>query len=144
MVMTGVCEFAGLSLALALLISSPGFIASCTSFRPATLFPFRQWPSLRVDLSRQFDGAGLRAARPPLLYGLRLGTYLLRRELSPQFAKELADVHSRAEKVPRSVRPFIWISVSVLYVLMFSPAACIVQALFASNFPWAGFSQAWQ
>ena len=134
MVMTGVCEFAGLSLALALLISSPGFYRVVYFISTGYAFSISAMAVAAGWLYRDsLTGPACAQLALLLLYVLRLGTYLLRRELSPQFAKELADVHSRAEKVPRSVRPFIWISVSMLYVLMFSPAACIVQALFAKR-----------
>ncbi len=134
MLMTGVWEFAALSLALALFISSPGFyrvvyfISTGYAFSIAAMAVSAGW-LYRDGLS----GPVCAQLALLLLYGLRLGNYLLRREFSPQFARELAEVHKRADKVPLRVRPMIWMSVSALYVLMFSPGAFNAQALQAGR-----------
>lgn len=57
-----------------------------------------------------------------LLYGLRLGSFLLLREREPSYRKELADVESRSGHMGPLRKVAIWIGVSVLYVLMCSPA----------------------
>ena len=55
-------------------------------------------------------------------WGLRLGFYLLRRERQPSYQGEMAAVQGSYGS-PRLSRKFlIWISVSILYVLMFTPA----------------------
>ena len=54
-------------------------------------------------------------------YGLRLGTFLIRRELQPSYQKELESVRQRTVGVTIGKKVLIWIGVSLLYVLMFSP-----------------------
>jgi steroid 5-alpha reductase family enzyme len=56
------------------------------------------------------------------IYGLRLGSYLLLRELQPSYRRELVEVQKRAVGVGAGKKILIWIGVSLLYVLMFSPA----------------------
>jgi len=55
-------------------------------------------------------------------YGLRLGIYLTRRELRPSYRKELKSVQERSSGISFVQNILIWIGVSILYVLMFSPA----------------------
>ena len=55
------------------------------------------------------------------VYGLRLGTFLIRRELQPSYQKELESVRQRTVGVTFGKKVLIWIGVSLLYVLMFSP-----------------------
>ena len=55
-------------------------------------------------------------------WGLRLGIFLVRRELQPGYSKELAATHERTAGMPFFVKVLIWITVSFLYVLMFSPS----------------------
>lgn len=55
-------------------------------------------------------------------YGLRLGAFLVRREREPSYRKELAEIAQRGAGITRPVQVAIWIGVSLLYVLMFSPA----------------------
>ena len=57
-----------------------------------------------------------------IIWGLRLGIYLLRRELQSSYGKAMADVHQRTAKMPFSRRARIWVGVSFLYVAMFSPS----------------------
>jgi steroid 5-alpha reductase family enzyme len=54
------------------------------------------------------------------VYGLRLGIYLVRREFQPSYHKELKDVQERS-RISVSKKLLVWIGVSILYVLMFSP-----------------------
>jgi steroid 5-alpha reductase family enzyme len=56
------------------------------------------------------------------IYGLRLGIYLIRREFQPSYRKELKSVQERSSGVSSTQNILIWIGVSILYVLMFSPA----------------------
>ncbi|MCU0661172.1 MAG: DUF1295 domain-containing protein [Myxococcota bacterium] len=54
------------------------------------------------------------------LYGLRLGFYLVAREIkSTDYKRVLNDTETR--KVPVGLRMVIWVSVGLLYLLMFSP-----------------------
>jgi steroid 5-alpha reductase family enzyme len=55
-------------------------------------------------------------------YGLRLGIYLIQREFQPSYRKELKSVQERSSGVSSTQSILIWIGVSILYVLMFSPA----------------------
>lgn len=55
-------------------------------------------------------------------YGTRLAGYLIARERSPSFARELEASRDRGARVKGVLKLIIWISVSALYVAMFSPA----------------------
>jgi steroid 5-alpha reductase family enzyme len=56
------------------------------------------------------------------IYGVRLATYILLRERTAAFAREKKETIDRGQDVAAYKKPFIWIGVSILYVLMFSPA----------------------
>ncbi|MEO8758654.1 MAG: DUF1295 domain-containing protein [Devosia sp.] len=56
-----------------------------------------------------------------LAYGLRLGLYLVSRERSPSFARELAASKERSAHITQPIKFAIWISVAALYVAMASP-----------------------
>ncbi|MCU0503964.1 MAG: DUF1295 domain-containing protein [Anaerolineae bacterium] len=57
-----------------------------------------------------------------IIWGLRLGIYLLRRELQSSYGAAMVDVHQRTARMPFSRRALIWVGVSLLYVMMFSPS----------------------
>lgn len=57
-----------------------------------------------------------------LLWGLRLGAYLLRRELQPSYRKELQSIQRDAAGLTWPRKLPVWIGVSPLYVAMFSPS----------------------
>jgi len=57
-----------------------------------------------------------------ILWGLRLGLFLLRRERAPSYQNAKDAVQQSYGKARLPVKFAIWISVSVLYVLMFSPS----------------------
>lgn len=57
-----------------------------------------------------------------LAYGARLGSFLIARERSPSFADELVASKERGARIKGGVAFAIWISVSLLYVLMYFPA----------------------
>lgn len=57
-----------------------------------------------------------------VLWGIRLGGYLVQREFQASYRKELDDVHQRSAGMTLRIKILIWVSVSVLYVLMFSPS----------------------
>lgn len=57
-----------------------------------------------------------------VLWGLRLGTYLVRRESRFSYRRELEDTHQRSAGMRWRQKLLIWISVCALYVLMFSPS----------------------
>lgn len=54
-------------------------------------------------------------------YGLRLGGYILKREGSAAYRRELLDNQERGRGVKLITKLLIWPGVSLLYVLMFSP-----------------------
>ena len=56
-----------------------------------------------------------------LAYGLRLSWYLVARERSASFGRELEASKQRSERIVGGVKVAIWISVSALYVTMYSP-----------------------
>jgi len=55
------------------------------------------------------------------LYGLRLGTYLLKREAQPAYQKELASLQESSQGLALSKKLMIWLGVSLLYLVMSSP-----------------------
>ncbi len=57
-----------------------------------------------------------------LLWSLRLGLYLVRREANATMPTSVNDQVARAQALPVMIKSFIWISVSLLYVAMYSPA----------------------
>jgi steroid 5-alpha reductase family enzyme len=57
-----------------------------------------------------------------LIWGTRLGIFVLRREARPSYQKESERLQNRYGNVNNPGKFLIWIAVSVLYVLMFLPA----------------------
>jgi steroid 5-alpha reductase family enzyme len=57
-----------------------------------------------------------------VLWGLRLGIYLVRREYQASYRKEMTNVQDRSSGMAWWTKVIIWISVSLLYVTMTSPA----------------------
>ena len=57
-----------------------------------------------------------------VLWGLRLGIYLVKREYRASYRKELSNIHQRSAGMSWVTKTLIWVSVSILYVLMFSPS----------------------
>lgn len=56
-----------------------------------------------------------------LAYGARLAGYLVARERSPSFGRELAASKERSAHIVGGVKLAIWVTVSALYVAMYSP-----------------------
>jgi steroid 5-alpha reductase family enzyme len=75
-----------------------------------------------------------------LVWGLRLGVFVLRREAQPSFQKEKKAIDQRYGVVSTPAKIAIWLAVSLLYVLMVTPS------LYASTtLPPAGSAPAaWQ
>lgn len=59
-------------------------------------------------------------------WGLRLGLYLLRREMQASYQKEKKSTDAYVEGINSWIKVGIWIIVSVLYVCMFSPSLFIL------------------
>jgi steroid 5-alpha reductase family enzyme len=55
-------------------------------------------------------------------WGLRLGIYLLRREMKPSYQKEKKNNDDRSSSIQGWGKIGIWVTVSALYVSMFSPS----------------------
>lgn len=84
-----------------------------------------------VTAARHHEALSLVSAAPGALmlaYGARLGVFLLRRERSPDYRKELAEVEARNVHMRWPVKVAIWLGVSVLYVTMFAPALFVILA----------------
>lgn len=113
---------AGLLLLLALAVSSIGFYRvvyfvsigyafSITAMALASAWLF----AASLDLALGVQCALL------ALYGLRLGGYLLLRERSPAYSRELEDVQQRGRGIGVAKQLLIWWGVALLYLLLFSP-----------------------
>ena len=63
-----------------------------------------------------------------LAYGLRLGTFLTLRGQAPSFQNQQAEITARSAQAGGLMKLGIWVSVSVLYVLMFLPALLTMSA----------------
>jgi steroid 5-alpha reductase family enzyme len=108
---------------LALLISASGFYRtvyfvsigyafSIVAMAVTTLLVFRQelnWYNLLQNVCLA-------------VYGLRLGIYLLRREAKSSFSKERESITERTADLTFGRKIPMWIGVSLLYVMMFSPS----------------------
>ena len=109
--------------ALALIISSIGFyrvvyfisigyafsIVAMAAMSPMRHLGSLAWPSAMQNILL-------------VLWGVRLVIYLVQREYRASYRKELADIHQRSAGMSWITKILIWASVSVLYVLMFSPS----------------------
>jgi steroid 5-alpha reductase family enzyme len=127
----------GVLLLLALLVSSVGFYRfvyfisigygySVTAMAGAAVLLFRAELSVFTVVQ-----AVLLAA-----YGLRLGTYLLLRELRTSYRqRELDEVNQRSAGITRPIKVLIWGVVALLYVLMISPLVFNLAAERATGVP---------
>lgn len=97
---------------------SVGYAASIVLF---VLITGALWPEKIAVLT----GAQLLAA---LVWGLRLGSYLIFRERSIAYQDAVRDQTNRSQSLHLVARVGIWISVSLLYVCMFSPAVFLADA----------------
>lgn len=61
-----------------------------------------------------------------VIWGLRLGIFLVRREMKPAYGKELAATHDRTAGMPLSRKALIWVGISALYVIMFTPSVFVL------------------
>ena len=57
-----------------------------------------------------------------LAWGVRLGWFLVRRELHPSYRNELASVQERGAGITPARKVIIWVGVALLYVIMYAPA----------------------
>jgi len=122
-------QYFGLSLALCLLLSASGFkrVEYFVSLGYAASIAAQSivMPLLYRDT---LSGWTLLQSLLLLAYGLRLGIFLALRERTASFQKENAENAARGAKVRGLMKAAIWISVSLLYVLMFLPALLTMSA----------------
>ena len=122
-------QYLAMGLALCLVLSALGFklVEYFVSLGYATSIAAQAivMPLLYRDTLR--DWALVQSALL-LAYGLRLGTFLALRERTASFQKEQAENAARGAKVRGPMKAAIWVSVSVLYVLMFLPALLTLSA----------------
>jgi len=117
----------GLNLVLALVVSAVGFtrvvyfvsigyafsIVAMSLVDPALLWGALTWVSaLQCGLM--------------LLWGLRLGVFLVRRELRPSYRAYRQSTDESTAKLSWPMRGGIWLGVSLLYALMFSPCLFVL------------------
>lgn len=110
-------------LVVALVISASGFYKTVYFVSIGYAFSIAAMAVLAPVLFRDnLTWYGLLHCGLLLLYGLRLGIYLLRRESASTYQRELELQKERTAGMTPPIRVLVWISVSVLYVAMFSPA----------------------
>jgi steroid 5-alpha reductase family enzyme len=63
-----------------------------------------------------------------LVWGLRLGIFLMARERKAAYRAAVSDQTDRSQALPAVVRVLIWLTVSALYLCMFSPAVFLIYA----------------
>jgi steroid 5-alpha reductase family enzyme len=113
----------GLGFLLCLVASSPGFFRLVYFISTGYAFSIAALAGMAGGLYRDALSPLLAAQLVLLaLYGLRLGVFLIGRERSPTYRRELADIQRRAVGINRPVQLVIWMGVSALYVAMFFPA----------------------
>jgi steroid 5-alpha reductase family enzyme len=112
-----------LLLSLALVISSIGFYRvvyfisigyALSIVAMALVAPLKHFENLTWALALQNSFL--------VIWGIRLGIYLVQREFRPSYRKELKNIHQRTAGMSGIIKVLIWASVSLLYVLMFSPS----------------------
>lgn len=120
----------GLSFAVALAVSALGFRRLVYFVSLGYAFSVTGGAALALGRSLpEVDVAVALHLALLMAYGLRLGTYLTRREREPAYQRELEDAQQRAVGVTRPKQVGIWLAVSLLYVLMLSPALFHLQRL---------------
>jgi steroid 5-alpha reductase family enzyme len=122
-------QYLGLALAISLLISTLGFrrvfyfVSICYAFSIAAqsvAMALLHWETL--------SGWVLLQAILLLIYGLRLGVFLLVRERSPGYQKQLDNIGERTAKVKGGLKIAIWLGVSLLFTALFMPALLTMSA----------------
>jgi steroid 5-alpha reductase family enzyme len=90
---------------------SVGYAFAITTMAVATIILFRQHIGVLALLQNLLL----------LIWGLRLGIFLLRRENQPSFQKQASDTDEQYGSINLPRKFVIWVGVSVLYVCMFLP-----------------------
>lgn len=109
-------------LLLALLVSASGFYRTVYFVSIGYAFSIVAMVFAGLFLSHA-NLSGLKVLHCILLglYGLRLGSFLLYREMQPSYSRELKETEVRSGDTKILYKFLIWIGVSLLYVMMFSP-----------------------
>lgn len=121
--------FVALSLVLSLVVSAPGlkrvyyFVSLCYAGAIAA-----QGALIWLVHHDSTSGFPLLMLLLLILYGVRLGGFLLRRERYPAYAKVLASVEQRTGAMTERQKLMIWGGVSVLYTLLALPAWLVATA----------------
>ncbi len=100
------------------LFISVGYAFSITAMTVITMVAFREsltWVSILQNVLL-------------FLWSVRLGVYLIRREVLPSFSGQRQRNAEQSARATRKAQFFIWISVSLLYVAMFSPSLFLLAA----------------
>lgn len=114
----------GLFLGLALVVSSVGFYRVVYFISVGYAFSMVAMAGVSLLVFRD-NLAALTLAQSLCLiaWGMRLGLYLLQRDFrSPSYRQQLARVERQTSTVSIPQRVLIWVAVSILYLLMFSPS----------------------
>jgi steroid 5-alpha reductase family enzyme len=88
-----------------------GYAFSITAMTAAAVVLF--FPALTIFSALHLAGL--------LFWGLRLGSFLVRRERLPGYQKDRAAIQQQYGRIPRPIQAVIWVVVSFLYMLMFLP-----------------------
>ncbi len=121
---------------LALIVSSIGFYR--VVYFISVGYAFSIVGMALVTPLRHLDNLGWASALQTiflLIWGVRLGLFLVQRELRSSYSKAIAEVHERSARMSLGTKALIWVGVSVLYVLMFSPSLFGLTASPSSS-PW--------
>lgn len=120
---TSLTPFIGLLFGLALLVSAVGFYRTVYFISIGYAFAITAMAVLVVvGLRQNLSWATLLQNAGLVLWGVRLGTYLLQREAGKLYRKSVEPVYERTNKIAAPAKVGIWLSVSLLYVAMFSPS----------------------
>jgi len=108
---------------LALVISSVGFYR--VVYFISIGYAFSIVGMAVVTPLRHLDSLGWASALQAiflLIWGVRLGVFLVQRELRSSYSEAIAEVHQSSAAMGWGRKGVIWAGVSFLYVLMFSPS----------------------
>ncbi len=122
---------------LALVISSVGFYR--VVYFISIGYAFSIVGMAVVTPLRHLDSLGWASALQAiflLIWGVRLGVFLVQRELRSSYSKAIAEVHQSSAAMGWGRKGVIWVGVSFLYVLMFSPKPVQPDHLRRSSSSW--------
>lgn len=125
----GLARELGLLFVLALVLSAGGLFRVVYFISVGYAFSISAMALVSaIRFSEALDVATAAQCGLLLAYGLRLGGFLLARERSASYRKELVEIEQRSGHLGMGVRFAIWGSVALLYAVMFSPALFVLLA----------------